>query len=102
MRQRLEFLVAGDEIGLRIDFDDDAVMACDRQGDESFGRDPAGFLRRFRQALLAQPIDRRFDVAVGFGERRLAIHHAGAGLLAKILHHCGRDVRHRAYSFVQC
>src|SRR5262249_48210099 len=44
--------------------------------------------------LLAQPVDRRIDVAVGLGERLLAVHHARAGQLAELLHQCGRNRRH--------
>ena len=93
-RQRLKLLVAGDEIGLGIDLDDDAVMAMHGDGDEALGGDAARFLGGLGETLLAQPVDRRLDIALGLGEGVLAIHHAGAGLLAKILHQCGRDARH--------
>ncbi len=95
-----KFRVPGDEIRLRIDLDDDPVDAADKNGDEPLGGDPAGFPGRLGKPLLAQPIDRRFDFAPGFAEGILAIHHAGAGLLAKILHHRGGDVRHIAFSFI--
>ena len=39
--------------------------------------------------------DRLLDVALGLGERRLAVHHAGAGLVAQLLHQAGGDVGHR-------
>src|SRR3546814_4829313 len=39
----------------------------------------------FRSALLAQPVDRRLQVSAGFDECLLAVHHAGAGLFAKLL-----------------
>ena len=54
--EALELFVAGDEIGLRIDFDDDALGARRHRADQAFRRDAAGLLRRLRQALLAQPI----------------------------------------------
>src|SRR5206468_11937551 len=37
------------------------------------------------KTLLAQPIDRRLDVAAAFAQRLLAIHHPGAGLVAQFL-----------------
>jgi hypothetical protein len=97
--QRLEFLVAGDEVGLGIDLDDNAFIAADGDGDEAFRRDAAGLLGGLRQALLAQPVDGGLDVALRLVERGLAVHHARAGLLAQILHHCGGDIRHGVRSF---
>ena len=78
--QRLEVVVARDEIGLRIDLDDDAEIGLDRDADQAVGGDPAALLGRLGQALLAQPVDGGFDVAAGLGERGLAVHHARAGL----------------------
>ena len=89
--QRLEVVVAGDEIGLGIDFDDDAEIGFDGDADEALGGDAAALLGRLGEALLAQPVDGRLDVAVGLAERVLAIHHAGAGLLAQVLHQRGGD-----------
>ena len=54
--EALELFVAGDEIGLRIDFDDDALVARRHRADQAFGCDAAGLLRGLGQALLAQPI----------------------------------------------
>ena len=92
--QRLEIVVAGDEIGFGIDLDDDAEIGLHRHADEAVGGDAAALLGRLGEALLAQPVDRRFDVAVGLAERVLAIHHAGAGLLAKLLHQRRRNIGH--------
>ena len=93
--EALELLVAGDEIGLRIDFDDDALGARRDGADQAFGRDAAGLLGSLRQALLAQPILRFLHVAGGLGERCLAVHHACAGRLAQFLDHRRRDRCHR-------
>ena len=71
-----------------------AVRPEDFDRDQPLGRDPARLLRRLGEALLAQPVDRALDVAGGLVERRLAVHHAGAGLVAQLLHHRRRDVRH--------
>src|SRR5690606_40020939 len=48
----------------------------------------------FGQPLLAQPIDGDFHVTATFGQRRLAIHHAGASLVAQLFYHRGGDRRH--------
>ena len=45
-----------------------------------------GLLGGGGEALGAQPVDRGFQVAAGLVERLLAIHHAGAGALAQVLH----------------
>src|SRR5208337_87538 len=47
------------------------------------------------EALLAQPIDGGLDVAVRFGQRVLAIHHARASLLAQLLDQPSGDRSHR-------
>ena len=73
------------------------LVPCTLHADQAFGRDAAGFLGGLRQALLAQPILRRLHVAVGLGERALAIHHAGAGQLAQFLDHLGGDICHRIF-----
>ena len=87
--QRLEVVVAGDEVGFRIHLDDDAEIGLDGDADQAVGGDAAALLGRLGEALLAQPVDRRLDVAGGLAERVLAVHHARAGLLAQILHQRG-------------
>ena len=52
------------------------------------------FLAALAEALGPQPVDRGLHVAVGLVERRLAIHHARAGLVAQVLHHGCGDRRH--------
>ncbi len=91
----LEVVVAGDEVGLRIDLDDHADKILDGDPDEPVGRDPAALLGGLGEALLAQPVDRGLDVAVGLGQRVLAVHHAGAGLLAQVLDQPRRDRSHK-------
>ena len=65
--------------------------------DQALGGDAAGFLGGLREALLAQPVDRGLHLAVGLGQRRLAIHHAGAGRLAQLLDHPRGDIRHEFF-----
>ena len=82
--------VAGDEVGLGIDLDQRGLLAVGGEPDQTFGGDAAGLLGGLGEALGAQPIDRGLHVAAGLVERRLAVHHARAGLLAQVLHHgCG-------------
>ena len=64
--------------------------------DQAFGGDAAGLLGRLGKTLGAQPVDRRLHVAAGLGQRRLAVHHPRAGLLAELLHHsCGYGHCHK-------
>ena len=90
----LENLVLRDEIRLGVHLDDRAVIAFDGDADETLGGRTAGLLGGRRQALGAQPVDRRFHLAVRLGKRLLAVHHAGAGALAQFLHTRGRDLSH--------
>src|SRR6185312_1666823 len=90
----LEQVVARDEVGLGIDLDHDALRARDLDADQALGSDAPGLLGGLGQALLAQPVLRRGQVALGLGQRRLAIHHAGAGRLAQLLDHLGGDICH--------
>ena len=84
--QLLELLVARDEIGFGVNLDGGGAGAVGRDADQALCRDAAGLFGGGGQALGAQPIDRGFDIAVGFLQRLLAIHHASAGLLAKRFH----------------
>jgi hypothetical protein len=94
----LEQVVAGDEIGLGVQFDGGGDHACalvlDGQSHEAFGGDAVGLFGGLGQALGAQPVGGRFDIAVRFLQRFLAVHHADAGLIAKFLHERSGDLRH--------
>ncbi len=96
---RLEVIVAGDEVGFGIDLDNDADVVLDGDANKTFGRYASALLGGFGQALLAQPIDGGLDVAVGLAQRVLAVHHARAGLFAQILDQSGGDGRHERPSF---
>ena len=48
----------------------------------------------FGETFFAQPVDGLLQLALGLGERHLAVHHAGAGLVAQLLHHAGADSGH--------
>ena len=90
----LEVHVAGHEVGLGIHLDGNRMAAGGFHGDEAFGGGTAGLLGSLGEALLAEPIDGGLDVAVGLGEGGLAVHHAGAGLFAQLLHQSCRDRGH--------
>ena len=92
--ERLELLVARDEIGFRIHLDDRGLVSRRLDRDQAFRRDAAGLLGGLGEPLLAQPVDRPFQVAVRFAERGLAVHHARAGLVAELFDHACGDRRH--------
>ena len=83
----LELVVAGDEVGLRVDLDERRLSVVGGKADQPFRRHAAGLLGGLGETLGAQPIDRGLHVAGGLVERGFAIHHARAGLLAQVLHH---------------
>ena len=93
--QALEQVVAGDEIGLRIDLDQRRPW-CRRCATPM---SPSAATRPAFLAALARPFLRSQSTAasrspLGLVERRLAIHHARAGLFAELFHHACGDVRH--------
>jgi hypothetical protein len=91
--QLLELLGAGYEVGLAVDLDEHADLAVgvDVGADGPLGGDAAGLLGGGGEALLAQEVDRGLHVAVGLGERFLAIQHSGSGALPELLDHLGGD-----------
>ena len=92
--QRLEGVVAGDEVGFGVQLDHRRTGAFRRHADKTFGRDAAGLLGGLRQTLGAQPVDGRVHVAVVLCKGSLAVHHAHAGLFAELFHHrCGNAHR---------
>jgi hypothetical protein len=89
LHQRLELGSLGHEVGLAVHFDQDAhlVPGVDVGGDDPLGSGPAGLLGGRRQALLPQDLPGVFEVALGLHQRRLAVHHPGAGLFPELAHH---------------
>ena len=69
--EALELLVAGDEIGFGIDLDQRARAVAHGDAHQTFGGGAAGLLGGLGNALLAQPVDGGFHVAVGFAQRGL-------------------------------
>src|SRR5262249_60579284 len=65
----------------------DALEAAARMADQASRAIAPGLLGGLGEPFLAQPVNRRFHVAVGLTKRRFAIHHARAGLVAELLDH---------------
>ena len=96
-RERDEVVVARDEVGLAVDLDDraDLRVVVDVGLDRPLGGDALAAVLDALALLDAQQLDRLLDVAVGLGQRALAVHHAGARAVAQRLDVGGRDVSHR-------
>jgi hypothetical protein len=92
--ETLELVVPRHEVGLGVDLDQRAARALGRGADQAFRGDPPGLLGGGGQAFLAQPVHRDFQVAGVFRQGLLAVHHAGAGLLAQLFHERSRDFGH--------
>jgi hypothetical protein len=94
----LETLVARHEVGLGVHLHHGRgralAVVANGGGDQAFGGHAVGLLGGLGQALGAQPVGRALDVAARLLQRLFAVHHAGAGALAQILHQRGRDLRH--------
>ena len=87
LHELLERFALGAEIGLAVDLDHgaDAALGADAGIGHALGRDAAGLLRSFRQALFTQPVDSLLHIAVGRLECLLAVHHADVGHLTQSL-----------------
>jgi len=86
-REVLEVVVLGDEVGLAINLDEHADLAVgmDVARDDALAGDAFASLRGLCLTLDAQDLDRLVHVAVGLGERLLAVHRSRAGALAQRL-----------------
>ena len=88
----LEVFVFGNEVGLAVDFEQDAGsgVGVDAGGDDAFVGGAVGLGAGLDDAPLAEELDGGFDVAVGFGEDFFAVHHAGVGFVAEFFDDCMR------------
>ncbi|CAN4002999.1 Tyrosine recombinase XerC, partial [Dysosmobacter welbionis] len=87
-----ELLVLAHEVGLGVDLDHHAHAVDDGGIGHTLGGNAAGLLGGGGHALLAQPLHGLVHIAVGGGQRLLAIHHAHAGHLAQVLYiSCGKS-----------
>ena len=86
-REGDEVLVARDEVGVAVDLDEHAGLAVrvDVGLDGALGGLAAAHLERLVAEADAQQLDGGVDVAAGLGQRRLAIHHSRARLVAQLL-----------------
>ena len=72
------------EIGLAIDLDENRGRAAALDGNGTLGRHARRLLVGFRKSGLAHQFGGGVQVALGFDQRLLALHHAGTGALAKL------------------
>src|SRR5437868_7135671 len=92
-RQLLEVVGSRHEIGLAVELDHrpETRAVMDVAADDAFADLPIGLLGGRREALLAEPGGCPFEVSVALLECSLAVHDAGAGLLAQSLDVFGLD-----------
>ena len=88
-----EVLVLGDKVGLAIQFEKHASFAIVAEPgcDSPFRSRPGRLFVRRRHTLFPEDDFRLFEIAVGLGECRLAIHHPGIRFVAELLDGFDRD-----------
>jgi hypothetical protein len=84
-REPLELVAAGDEVGLRIDLEEQCLEALARDRDGALGGDALRLLVGLRETGFAHQFRGRVEVAAGLDERLLALHHPGAGAFTQLL-----------------
>src|SRR5690606_17080424 len=91
-----EGIVPRDEVRLAVHLDHhgDLVVRVQVRADHALARLALRTLRRLRRTTRTQHVDGRLHVAVRLFQRLLALHHPGAGTLAKLLHHSSRNRGH--------
>lgn len=99
VREILEVVGVGNEVGFAVDFHQRAGAAAGRhvRHNSAFRRDTASLLGSLRKSLFAQPVNGLVHVAVGFDKRLLAVHHARVGTLAELLDQSSSDIRHKVH-----
>src|SRR5918994_204114 len=80
-----------DEVGLAVDLNDRAntAPAVDVRLDKALKGDAVRLAPRLSESLLAEELRRLHHVAAVLFQCALGVHDAGAGLLPKLLDHCG-------------
>src|SRR5690606_217114 len=81
--ETLEVILQSQEVGLRVDFDDQATTTFHAHGDGAFGGDVASLLGSLDGTGGAHVVDGLLDVAVGSNQSLLALHHALASALTQ-------------------
>ena len=83
----LELFVASNEVGFRVHFDNGSLGAGAGNTNQAFSGNAVGLLGGLGEATCAQPVDRCFHIAIGFGQGLLAVHHPDASRVAELLDH---------------
>src|SRR5215467_1680328 len=88
LHQLLEGLGARDEVRFAVHLDEYAQLGAvvDVGPDDALTGIPVGALAGLSESLLPEELDGRFEIALRRLERLLAVHHAGAGPVAEVLH----------------
>ena len=75
------------EVSLAVDLDHgaDTALFADSRVSHALSRDAAGLLSSLGQTLFAQPFNSLVHIAVGLGQRLLAVHHADIGHFTQFL-----------------
>jgi hypothetical protein len=84
-RKRQELVVLRDRLGLAPNGDDRSDVPVDAREHLALSGLTAGALACGGEASFAQDAACLLEIAVGFDERALALHHARAGLVAELL-----------------
>ncbi|CAO95936.1 Conserved hypothetical protein [Erwinia tasmaniensis Et1/99] len=82
------------EVSLAVHFQNHAEVAFNAGFDHAVSRNVACFFRRFNRARFTHVLDRQLDVAVGFGQCFLTIHHACASTLTQFFYQSSGNVSH--------
>ncbi len=90
--ESLKFVAARDEVGFAIHFDERGVVAGSLDRNRAFRGNTRGFLVRLGEPALAHELGRGVQITLGFDERLFALHHSGAGALAKLFDCICRNV----------
>ncbi len=81
-----ETTIFSNEVSLAVNFQNDAVGTVDLSDDHAVSSNVTCFFRRFDCARFTHVFDCQLDVAVCFGQRFFAIHHACASTLTQLFY----------------
>ena len=92
----LKRVVLGDKVGFSVQLNDHARLTVGAQhaSNQAFGCGTVGLVGRLGQALGAQPVLGRFDIAAIFLQGLLAVHHASTSQFAQVFDQRRGDFRH--------
>ena len=84
LNELLEGCVLSNEVGLGVNLNDSGGVADGHNVNETLSSDTVSLLCGSSHALLTKELNSSLEVAVGCGERVLAVHHTAAGLLSEL------------------